>query len=775
MNERQQTRPSTTTVSARSAAAAAAAEPEKEPKAPIAAGALANPFGHRFGNVGVAAATRPEESMAGGDGRTPRLLRSQPPLLQAKFSPGNGGGGGGNTDHELPPEVGGVAGAQGRERFVRAQEARAHQAGRNAPQGDFNGTVHRTVPTSRWEGYANHLYSDIGGGRYNAPGQRMIYTSPSAAESIGEMHAYGGLNNQTRVEMNYSAQNDPATGRGGVADVSGNLGELGLTRGALTTEKGGGTNPFDFGWLPDRAKNFLGAQVKRYGPNPLNLLTGESPYLHSRALGQGAQEAGASALRVPSATGGNQIDVLAANTDPHQLQYLRHTPHDAAGSPQPTVVDPAHAVQHAPGSGGRGVMPAGNAPHPAGHPGLANPDFAQTSPGRTQRASGARYGAIGSGVMAGFNNFRDGEVSASDVAGVAGHTVLGAGSGLATDALERGIANRAGQRLGQGVVGRAVPGAAAGGLISAVTSGAFSTWDNADAYRNGEVSASQATANVAVDTGVGLGAGLAGAAAGAAIGSVIPVAGTAVGAVVGFGAGMLGSYLASEAAHRSGASGWAKNKLGGALANYEKPLGRAWNGISQTTHAIGESVSNAGHAVADGANRLWTGAKNTAGNAYHAVAGRAGRAVHNVADAAHSVSGAARRTWDGVSHTAGRALGGARRAAGAVVSTAGRAAHNVAGSVASGARRVASGVSQTAHRAWDGARHVAGSAGRAITNTASAAVSGAGRVINNVASGAGSAVSHAVSGAGQMVGSVASGVSNTAGRAWNAVSDWWNK
>jgi hypothetical protein len=411
------------------------------------------------------------------------------------------------SNNSLAEAVFGRAGAAGRENFVRAQEGQAYKAGQNAPQIDYNGTLHRTLPTSRWEGYVNHLFSDKGGGRYNDPGMRLIYGSPSAAESIGEMHAYGSMADQTRVEFNYNATVDPVTGRGGVADISNNLEKLGLTAEALTARKGKSGSDF---W---------------------HKLTGEDPYLHSRAVGKGALDAGASALHAPSATGGNQIDIIPLNTDPTQLQYQQHTAYDANANPLPTVIDPAHVNQHA--GTGKGVMPLGNAPSPHGQ----DPN---TSSGRTQRGGSARYGALAAGGMSAIRNLMDGDLSAADVGDIGLNTGIGALSGVANDALH--------PRMGGGFRG----GLKAGGVVDAVTSGLFSTWDNAGAYQRGDVSAGQATANVVVDTSVGIGSGLAGAAAGAAIGSVIPVAGTAVGAGLGFLAGTAGSWLAHKLADASG-------------------------------------------------------------------------------------------------------------------------------------------------------------------------------------------------------------------------------
>lgn len=501
----------------------------------------------------------------------------------------------------VSPTVGGNAGALGREALVQTQASRAYAAGLAAPHVDYNGPLYRTVPTGRWEGYVNHLYTDQGGGRYNAPGNRLLYGSLTASENVGEMAAYAkpgqpAMKDQTQVELNYNARVDPATGRGGVADVSGHIEELGLTRSALTEPKGGG-----------------GAHRSW-----LSKLMGEDPYLYTRELGRGVVESGASGMRVPSATGGDQINPIPVNTDPTQLQYRNHADFDAHGVAGPTQVDPAHLNQHASGSAGPGVMPGGHDPIPIRN--KLNPAHPEHTPveqssGRTQRAGSARYAAAGAGLMSLGSDLWDRYINHKDIgaAEMAGHAATSSGvATLGALANDRVLT----PRLGGGLRGAMKGGA----LVDAVTSGVFSTWDNASAYREGRESASQATANVLVDTGVGVGSGLAGAAAGAAIGSVIPVAGTAVGAGIGFLAGTAGSYLARKFADGTGFTDWAKRGLGNSLKRFEQPLGRAWDGISSTTQAIGNTAGNAlsatgrglasvGRGISNGANRLWNSIK----------------------------------------------------------------------------------------------------------------------------------------------------------------------
>ena len=112
--------------------------------------------------------------------------------------------------------------------------------------------------------------------------------------------------------------------------------------------------------------------------------------------------------------------------------------------------------------------------------------------------------------------------------------------------------------------------------------GGVAGWQDADLVKTGRMTAGQATADVAVQTGVGLAAGASGAAAGAAVGSVVPVVGTAAGAVVGFGVGVGASYVAqhSAALHR------AEHAAGDYLtAHFEKPLQQAWHPVTEAVDA----------------------------------------------------------------------------------------------------------------------------------------------------------------------------------------------
>jgi phage-related protein len=112
--------------------------------------------------------------------------------------------------------------------------------------------------------------------------------------------------------------------------------------------------------------------------------------------------------------------------------------------------------------------------------------------------------------------------------------------------------------------------------------------------------------------------------------SVIPVAGTVVGGLIGVGAGMIGSWAARSALDGSGFTNWAKEGLGGALNNFNEPLGEAWDWTSEKTAAISDGASKAWNATADGVS-----------NAASTVAG-------GVSDAANSVAGGLSKAWSWV-------------------------------------------------------------------------------------------------------------------------------
>lgn len=483
----------------------------------------------------------------------------------------------------------GVAGAAGRNAAVNQQMNAAYNLGYEAPQSSFSGDVYRNVNSS----YASTMYDAshgaTHGGRYNPSGNQLIYTSPSMVESIGETSAYNGMGGRTMVRSNYTAPFDPVTGTGGVADVTGLAQQRGMT-GALTPEVGGS------------------------GPGLLHRITGEHPYTMTQQVGQGATDAGAGAIRAPSATGGNQLDIIPRNNNTGAITPLEMTPFDVDGNPGATTS----------ARGQINPMAADGSPHTAGPVEFLPGD--EIRPGGPSRAQSMRYGALGGGLMAfGTDMYRlsQGEdLSAGQVALDTGiGTAAGAGGAWAFDEL----------------LSRGASTAKAGGIIGGVVEGGMSLWNNGNAYANGEIEGSQAAANVVVDTGVGVGAGMAGAAAGAAIGSIIPGAGTAVGAALGFVGGMAGSYLVHALAEHSGFTDWAKEGLGDAFEWVGDGAGQLWDGATEL-----------GGDIADGAGALWNGATEVGGNLLEGAANLGG----DIADGAGAL-------WDGATEVGGSLVDGA--------------------------------------------------------------------------------------------------------------------
>jgi hypothetical protein len=391
----------------------------------------------------------------------------------------------------------------------------AYGLGFNAEQTGFDGPVYRNVNSAFTGGALDASRSAAPPGmRYNGAGEPVLYGSPSFDESVAEMGAYGsatnpsGMANRTMVESRFVANADPVTGTGGVSNVTLAAAEQGMTP-ALTAPKGNGQPPLGY------------------------RLTGENPYSMPQQLGKGATDAGASGMLVPSATGGNQLDVFPGNTSPGTLTPTTITPFDATGVPGAS-------------------MPAGAAVSPmAATPGASAPGMLDMRPGSAGRSGSARYGAAGGGIvalgsdayaMSQGEDLTPGQVALDTGIGTAG----GAGTAIAFDSLvERGMSARG-----------------AGGALGGVVEGGLSTWENANAYANGTLSGSQAAANVTVDTGIGIAAGVAGAELGAAVGSIVPGAGTAVGAGVGFLSGMAGAWLVHALADESGFTESSKESLG---------------------------------------------------------------------------------------------------------------------------------------------------------------------------------------------------------------------
>jgi RES domain-containing protein len=457
-----------------------------------------------------------------------------PPKQEVMEQPG---GPGNSWLEEFFAGVGG-AGAAGRNGAVSSIHQFGYMMGLDAPHVPFSGDVYRNVPTPHAPTAFNASFGASGGGRYNPPGQQLVYTSPTAAESVGEAGAYKGMADRTLIRSQLNT--------GNMADVSKVAGAKGMT-GALTPHVGSGPPPLAY------------------------RIAGEHPYTLTQNVGKGVIDSGASAMKVPSATGGHQVNVIPRNSSPGAITPLETTPYNAAGVKGPvspaTAISPLAADASVNRPGPIDVKP-GETVRPAKSP-------TDRVPGRS---GSLRYGLVGGAavpLVTDLGRMAMGQdVSAGDVAkDTAIGTAAGGTGAMLFDGLRRtGLTN-----------------AKAGGVVGGLLEGGMSAWDNANAYRDGKVSGAQATANVAVDAGIGVGAGMAGAAMGAAIGSIIPGAGTAVGAGLGFLGGMAGSWLAHTLADKTGFAATAKEKLG--------------SGIQWAADGVGK----AGGAVVDGAKGLWKG------------------------------------------------------------------------------------------------------------------------------------------------------------------------
>lgn len=497
------------------------------------------------------------------------------------------------TDFSAGAAAYGMAGAVGRESAVQSLMLKAYQAGANAPQGSFHGTVYRSVKTEYAQGAVDFTKIKGSVGRYNAASESLIYTSPSRTAAMHEAGAYAApgqhpLEGRSLVAMDFHAQPD-AQGRHGVADLAEGARKVGLPEQALTDPKG--NKP----------------------PSLLYQLAGEHPYSLGQQAAKGAADAGASAIRAPSATGEPQIDIIPRNTHPSQLAPrtvqafadgqagpLRNA--DGLVKPMPDYAtasanDPAvreGPLQKPAGlrSGPDVANQSGERPSPPSSPLTERTrQYATNAPEGYPRASSVRYGAAG-GVAASlaqdaWTALHGGPVDGIQTATHAAQAgALGATAGKATDVLARPLGLRA-----------------AGGTVAGVIEATTSTARNTDAFRRGDIRAAQATANIAVDTGTAIGAGVAAAAAGtfvgtaasaavagSALGSVVPIAGTAVGAVAGFAVGALAYVAVQKSAEISGLMDSAKTHLANAWAGAERPLGNALNhignGIDATRHAI---------------------------------------------------------------------------------------------------------------------------------------------------------------------------------------------
>lgn len=471
------------------------------------------------------------------------LLPGQPVRLPAR-------------DDGTSPAVAGVSAATGREGLVQALQARAYEAGRVAPQQAFDGTVLRSVPTVHEGGTLDHHFSSPG--RYNAPGQGMLYTAPDAASALHEAAAYAKLGShplaeRSLVETAFRATPD-AEGRGGVADIAEGARRVGLPQSAFTQAKGG--NP----------------------PSLLHQLTGEHPYTLPQQAAKGASDNGATGLRAPAATCTAQVDIVTRHATPDQLTPLRVTRYDAAGQPAPSVpaagiVRPmptdTRAYQDGPVAKRAGDRAAANqSPEKLGKtPTDQARQLLTDAKAGYPRASSVRYGAAGAAaatlIDAGVRAAHAEPVAAGQVAGdVAKSAALGGAAAKGVDALT--------PRLGL---------VKAGGAVGALVQAGVSGYGNAQAYRAGQITGSRAVANTVVDTGTAAAAGAAGAWVGAAVGSVVPVAGTAVGAVVGFGVGVGAHYAIGALDRATGVTQAAKDALTSGLQSAHEGVSKAWNAI----------------------------------------------------------------------------------------------------------------------------------------------------------------------------------------------------
>jgi len=403
----------------------------------------------------------------------------------------------------------GITGAVARESAVQGVLNRSYQAGLNAPQESYQGPVHRGSPTAYEDGALGYEHSRTG--RYHAEGQHAVYGAPTQAGAIRELSIYETDQNRTYTEFDVDINPDAVSGNGGVSDIRAGLRQQNLPESVLTQPSTGSASS-----------------------TALHTLTGEHRYNAPQQTGKGAIDAGAAAIRAPSAIGDTQIDFLPANADASTITPVGRQTLTPAGDLGPVrsaaTVDPMPAYRTAITDGPLDM-----------------------SAGTANRASSARYGAVGgivdTFVQTGVDLAQGNEVNAQDVAVATGvNTAIGAGAARATDLL----APRIGMVRSGGVIG---------GAIQATVSG----YTNYQDYSAGEITGERAIANTIVDTGTAVAAGATGAAAGALVGSVVPVAGTAVGAVAGFAVGVGAHYAIQAVDSVTGFTDSAKESLANGL------------------------------------------------------------------------------------------------------------------------------------------------------------------------------------------------------------------
>ena len=532
----------------------------------------------------------------------------------------------GQQKHGDEAALTGLAGAAGRDQYVGAQIAKAEQAARTQPATAFDGEVYRSLNARFASAVADHSHS--GPGRYNAVGQSAFYATPTLGAVKAEAHNYEAVNGKS------------ASGLEGKSVVRGTFqGEV------LDLRATPGVSP--------------SALMQPHGyqgrmRDTLSRVTGEDAYTLPRALGDVARERNLSGVIAPA--NGTSVNYALFPDNPNRpttgpgrvesgYHPIDYTTFDATGpiatgrfnAPHANVADTRPNA-----SSPLGVDLGGTPKGLQGYAELVGSDaHAHT------RAAGERYGAAGAltvslaeGVVAGHV---DGKKIAAD-------TALGAASARAETSLAHGLEraftaapvppNVAGVTSGleANAAARAAirpptlaAGAGAAGVVGAVIAGGVTTWQDADAVKTHKMTAGQATADVAVQTGIGLGSGAAGAATGAAVGSVVPVAGTAVGAVVGFGVGMGAGYVAqhSHAVHE------AQRAAGEYLTrHYEQPLQHAWQHVSNVVDRVNTATTNGWNAVEHAASGTLASAESEASSLFGRLRG-ATAAPQSQAEPAH--------------------------------------------------------------------------------------------------------------------------------------------
>lgn len=458
-------------------------------------------------------------------------------------------------DHGMPASIVGRGGAAGREGFVQAQAHAAERIGRTTPQRHYDADVIRYVPEHRIGTYADHTYSD-GGGRFNEVGQKVIYNTETLAGAHAEASHYQGLDGQRLATTRF------VTDR--MVDVTDHPG---LRPGALMEPHG-----------RDGRDRTAWTRV-----------TGEDPYLHTRALSDGARASGADSLRVPANGRHVNVDVLPENAPdlPGQYRHVEHYGVEVGGAPGAETFAKVSVDRT-----GAGILPPPDGAAPGQRHGTSPEATARRVESLSEnakthtRAGGVRYAAAGAAVVSTVRAGLDGRIDAREAGGVAFDTALGAGAAAGTDAL----AARVGHLRG-------------GAVIDGIVSVGTSTLQDSRAVADGTLSAGDATADVAVDAGVAISSGMAGMAAGAVLGSALPVVGTAAGAVVGFVAGVGVAWGTGAAIEASGVADSARERLGDALeSRFEQPLQRAWSGVDRGIGGAKSAIGGAADRV-----RSWFG------------------------------------------------------------------------------------------------------------------------------------------------------------------------